>query len=195
MSQHNNIFPNFTSIKNEDRALIKKQIPMCIWMTGLSGSGKNTIANEIEKKLFLDGMHTFIIDGDNLRSGLCKDLGFSESDRDENIRRAAELAKSLADAGLIVIVSLISPLQKHRSMARNIFMNYKFIEVFIDSPLEICEKRDIKGLYKKARLGEIKDFTGIDSPFEPPIDSDIHIKTSELDPTECLNLILEKIYL
>ena len=192
---NNNIYPQAICITNEDRAKLKKQNPLCIWLTGLSGAGKTTIANEIEKKLFLDGKHTFIIDGDNLRLGLCKDLGFGAVDRDENVRRAAELAKLLAESGLIVIVSLISPLQKHRATARNIFMNYKFIEVFIDSPLEICEERDVKGLYKKARLGEIKNFTGIDSPFEIPHNPDIHVKTSLMSPAECLNLILEKIHL
>ena len=192
---NNNIYPQAICIANEDRTKLKKQNPLCIWLTGLSGAGKTTIANEIEKKLFLDGKHTFIIDGDNLRLGLCKDLGFSAADRDENVRRAAELAKLLAESGLIVIVSLISPLQKHRTAARNIFMSYKFIEVFVDSPLEICEKRDVKGLYKKARSGEIKNFTGIDSPFEIPHNPDIHVKTSLMSPNECLNLILEKIHL
>ena len=192
---NSNINHQVIYITNEDRARLKKQNPLCIWLTGLSGSGKTTIANEIEKKLFLDGKHTFIIDGDNLRLGLCKDLGFGAVDRDENVRRAAELAKLLAESGLIVIVGLISPLQKHRAAARNIFMNYKFIEVFIDSPLEICEERDVKGLYKKARLGEIKNFTGIDSPFEIPPNPDIHVKTSLMSPAECLNVILEKIHL
>jgi len=150
------------------RAGLKNQKPAVLWFTGLSGSGKSTIANLVERKLFADGHHTYLLDGDNVRHGLNRDLGFTDADRVENIRRVAEVAKLFADAGLIVLVSFISPFRSERRMARDLLPEGEFIEVFVDTPLELCMQRDPKGLYKKARDGEIKNFTGVDSPYEPP---------------------------
>lgn len=155
-------------ISQSDREKNKNQKALTIWMSGLSGSGKSTIANNLELSLNSMNYHTYILDGDNTRLGLNKDLGFSEEDRVENIRRVAEVCKLMNDAGLIVICSFISPFKINRDQARDIIGEDRFIEVFVDTDLEICEKRDSKGLYKKARLGEIKEFTGISSPFEIP---------------------------
>lgn len=190
-----NIFPQILTVDKDERSKIKNQLPLCLWFTGLSGSGKSTIANALERRLVDKGKHTFLIDGDNLRMGLCKDLNFTEADRTENIRRAAEISSILIDAGLIVIVSLISPMRSHRILAKNILSRPVFFEIFIDTPINICESRDTKGLYKKAKSGEIKNFTGVSSPYEVPQSPDIHIKTSELNLTECVNLILEKLKL
>ena len=161
------------------RARIKHQTPRCVWFTGLSGSGKSTIANLAEKKLLAMGQHTYLLDGDNVRHGLNKDLGFTDEDRVENIRRVAEVAKLMADAGLIVLVSFISPFRAERRMARELFADGEFIEVFIDTPLELAEKRDVKGLYAKARAGEIKHFTGIDSPYERPENAEVVLQTAD----------------
>ncbi len=152
-------------VNRQVRADLKGQEPHIIWFTGLSGSGKSSIANLIEKRLTVEGRHAYILDGDNVRHGLNKDLGFTEADRVENIRRVAEVARLLADAGLIVIVSFISPFRNERRLAREIAGDVQFTEVYVDTPLDICEARDPKGLYACARRGEIKHFTGIDSPF------------------------------
>jgi adenylylsulfate kinase len=180
------------SLSQTERAHIKQQIPMCLWMTGLSGAGKSTLANELEQKLNNMGKHTYILDGDNLRHGLNSDLGFSEDDRNENVRRAAETAKLMVDAGLIVIVGLISPFKKERDWVRSLFKNNQFKEIYISTSLQECEQRDVKGLYKKARQGEIKDFTGIDSPYEYPKNPDVIIDTKDKSVSECVQLILEK---
>lgn len=164
------------------RASIKHQTPRCIWFTGLSGSGKSTIANFLEKRLHVEGWHTYILDGDNVRHGLNRDLGFTQADRVENIRRVAEVAKLMLDAGLVVLVSLISPYRADRQMARSLFAKDEFVEVFVDTSLADCERRDPKGLYAKARRGELKNFTGIDSPYEPPQAPDIHLRTSSTEP-------------
>ena len=140
------------------------QLGRVVWLTGLSGSGKSTIANLVEKKLLADGRYTYLLDGDNVRHGLNKDLGFTDADRVENIRRVAEVARLMVDAGLIVLVSFISPFRAERQMARDLMAPGEFIEVYVDTPLEVAEARDVKGLYKKARAGELKNFTGIDSP-------------------------------
>ncbi|MEP1553874.1 MAG: adenylyl-sulfate kinase [Paraglaciecola sp.] len=150
------------------RATAKGQKPCVLWLTGLSGSGKSTIANLLEKKLAEHNKHTYLLDGDNVRHGLCGDLTFSDKDRVENIRRVGEVAKLFVDAGLIVLTAFISPFKSEREFCRNLLDEQEFIEVFIDTPIEECEKRDPKGLYQKARQGEIKDFTGIDSPYEAP---------------------------
>jgi bifunctional enzyme CysN/CysC len=163
------------------RAELNQQRPCVIWFTGLSGSGKSTIANELEKKLFEMGKRTYILDGDNLRHGLNNDLGFSEQDRVENIRRVAEVAKLMVDAGLIVLATFISPYRSDRQAARELFEEGEFIEIFVDTPLDLCESRDPKGLYKKARQGLIKNFTGIDSPYEQPTKAEITIKINELN--------------
>ena len=160
------------------RSIIKGQSARCLWFTGLSGSGKSTIANLVEKRLHALGHHTYLLDGDNVRHGLNKDLGFTDEDRVENIRRVAQVAKLMTDAGLIVLVSFISPFRSERDMARALFAPGEFAEVFVDTPLEICEQRDVKGLYKKARAGKIPNFTGIDSPYEVPLAAEFHLQTS-----------------
>jgi len=159
------------------RAQSMQQRPRCIWFTGLSGSGKSTLANLLEKRLHAQGRHTYVLDGDNVRHGLNRDLGFTEADRVENIRRVAEVAKLMVDAGLIVIVSFISPFRAERRMARALFAPGEFVEVFVDAPLEECERRDVKGMYLKARRGEIKNFTGIDDPYEAPVQPELVIDT------------------
>ncbi len=171
-------------VDKEVRAAQKSQKPCILWFTGLSGSGKSTIANMLEKKLHNRGNHTYLLDGDNVRHGLNRDLGFTDADRVENIRRVSEVSKLMLDAGLIVMVSFISPFRSERRMARQMVEAGEFIEVFVDAPLEICEARDVKGLYKKARAGEIKNFTGIDSPYEPPQNADIHLHAGNLSPEE-----------
>ncbi|MES2949216.1 MAG: adenylyl-sulfate kinase [Pseudomonadota bacterium] len=175
------------SVKKLNRAQMKFQRPVCIWLTGLSGSGKSTVANLLERRLHSEGRHTFLIDGDNVRHGLSGDLGFSEADRAENIRRVAEVARLMVDAGLIVIVSLISPYRADRQLARSLFDQSEFIETFIDASVDECERRDPKGLYAKARCGELKNFTGIDSRYEPPISPDVHLNTIETTPTACVD--------
>ena len=172
------------------RAKLKHQTARCIWLTGLSGSGKSTIASLLEKRLHADGRHTYLLDGDNVRHGLNRDLGFTEADRVENIRRVAEVARLMVDAGLIVLVSFISPFRSERRMARELFGEGEFIEVYVDTPLEVCERRDVKGLYAKARRGELKNFTGIDSPYEPPEHAEVHLRPGE-DPAErCVEELL-----
>ncbi len=177
-------------IREDSRAKQKQQKPVVIWFTGLSGSGKSTIANALEKKLFGMDRHTMLLDGDNVRHGLCRDLGFKQADRVENIRRVSEVAKLMVEAGLITLVSFISPFRNERQMVRKLIGDGKFIEVFVDTPLDIAEKRDVKGLYKKARSGEIKNFTGIDSPYEAPHNPEIKINTVGQSPEEAANNIL-----
>ena len=173
-----NIHWHHLEVDKAARARIKHQTPRCVWFTGLSGSGKSTIANLVEKKLLAMGQHTYLLDGDNVRHGLNKDLGFTDEDRVENIRRVAEVARLMVDAGLIVLVSFISPFRAERRMARDMFADGEFIEVFIDTPLELAEERDVKGLYAKARAGEIKHFTGIDSPYEAPENAEVVLQTA-----------------
>jgi len=172
------------------RAYMKHQQAHCLWFTGLSGSGKSTIANLLEKRLHADGRHTYILDGDNIRHGLNRDLGFTEADRVENIRRVAEVAKLLVDAGLIVIVAFISPFRAERELARALFENGEFSEIFVDTPLEECERRDVKGLYAKARRGELKNFTGIDSDYEAPTSPEVHLRTAGQTPESCVEQII-----
>ncbi|MDA0341456.1 MAG: adenylyl-sulfate kinase, partial [Proteobacteria bacterium] len=163
------------------RARINGQKPCVLWFTGLSGAGKSTVADRLEQKLLSMGKRTYLLDGDNVRHGLNKDLGFTDQDRVENIRRVAEVAKLMVDAGLVTLVSFISPFRSERQMARALMEDGEFIEIFVDTPLEICEARDPKGLYKKARAGELKNFTGIDSIYEAPLDAEIVLKSSEQD--------------
>lgn len=179
-----------TDITPQMRARQKKQKPVTLWFTGLSGSGKSTLANEVEKRLVAMGKHTMLLDGDNIRHGLNKNLGFKEVDRIENIRRVAEVAKLMNDAGLIAITSFISPYESDRENARSI-IGEGFLQVYVSTPLEICEKRDVKGLYKKARTGEIPEFTGISSPYEAPVKPDITIDTSEIHIEEATDTIME----
>jgi bifunctional enzyme CysN/CysC len=173
------------------RAEIKHQRARCLWFTGFSGSGKSTIANLLEKRLHTDGKHTYILDGDNVRHGLNRDLGFTEADRVENIRRVAEVARLLVDAGLIVVVAFISPYRAERQFARSLFDPGEFIEVFVDTPLAECERRDVKGLYAKARRGELKNFTGIDSAYETPESAEIYLRTTGLTPESCVDQIIQ----
>ncbi|URQ90681.1 adenylyl-sulfate kinase [Pseudoalteromonas sp. SCSIO 43101] len=167
------------AISKSQRIEQKKHKPTILWFTGFSGSGKSTVANALESALNQLGVHTYLLDGDNVRHGLCKDLGFTDEDRVENIRRVGETAKLMVDAGLVVLTAFISPFQSERDMVRNLVEDGEFIEVFLDTPLEVCETRDPKGLYKKARAGEIKHFTGIDSDYQIPASPEIKIDTSK----------------
>jgi bifunctional enzyme CysN/CysC len=169
-------------VDKETRAAQKNQKPAVLWFTGLSGAGKSTIANILEKKLHALGKHTFLLDGDNVRHGLNHDLGFTEADRVENIRRVAEVAKLFVDAGLLTIVAFISPFRAERQMARDLVRQGEFIEIFVDTPIEVCEERDPKGLYRKARRGELHNFTGIDSPYEPPSAPEVRLKAGVSSP-------------
>lgn len=177
-------------IDKQARAALKQQQPRCIWFTGLSGSGKSTLANLLEQHLHAQGCHTYLLDGDNVRHGLNRDLGFTEADRVENIRRIAEVAKLMVDAGLIVLASFISPFRAERQLARSLFEEGEFIEVYVDTELAECERRDIKGLYAKARRGELKNFTGIDSPYEVPEHPELVVNTQHQTPEECIDMIL-----
>ncbi|MCQ4226134.1 adenylyl-sulfate kinase [Stutzerimonas stutzeri] len=185
-----NIHWQALEIDKTARANLKGQTPRCLWFTGLSGSGKSTIANLLEKRLHAEGRHTYVLDGDNVRHGLNRDLGFTEADRVENIRRVAEVAKLMTDAGLLVLVSFISPFVSDRKMARELFAAGEFIEVFVDTPLDECERRDVKGLYAKARRGELKNFTGIDSAYEPSIAPEVHLFPARSSPQDCVDTLL-----
>ncbi len=182
-----------TMVTRTDHAALKNQKPLLLWFTGLSGSGKSTIANEVEKRLNRMNRHTFLLDGDNVRHGLNKDLGFTEADRIENIRRIGEVAKLMTDAGLIVLTAFISPFRAERQMVRKMMSNGEFIEIFVDTPLEVAEERDVKGLYKKARSGELKNFTGIDSPYEEPENAEIRVNTVEMTPEEAADHVIAQI--
>ena len=182
-----------TTISREEHAFLKNQTPRVLWFTGLSGSGKSTIANEVEKSLNLMNRHTFLLDGDNVRHGLNKDLGFTEADRIENIRRVGEVAKLMTDAGLIVLTAFISPFRAERKMVREMLPEGEFIEIFVDTPLAVAEERDVKGLYKKARSGKLKNFTGIDSPYESPDSPEIRVNTVEMTPAEAAEYIVRRI--
>ena len=180
-------------VDKRSRAQSMDQRPRCIWFTGLSGSGKSTLANLLEKRLHAQGRHTYVLDGDNVRHGLNRDLGFTEADRVENIRRVAEVAKLMVDAGLLVIVSFISPFRAERRTARALFEPGEFIEVFVDTPLEECERRDPKGLYAKARRGELSNFTGIDSPYEPPEDPEVRLGTLGVPPEVAVDAVVARL--
>jgi len=188
-----NLTPVNFQISRTKKEVLNGHKSFVVWLTGFSGSGKSTVANQLEIALFEKGVRSFCLDGDNTRLGINKDLGFSSADRTENIRRVAEMAKLFLESGTIVITSFISPLISDREMAKKIIGSTDFVEVFINCPLEICEQRDVKGLYSKARKGEIKDFTGIDSPFEAPLNSDIELFTNQNSSQECVEIILEKI--
>lgn len=180
------------NIDSASRARLMGQRPRCIWLTGLSASGKSTIGNLLEKRLHTLGLHTYLLDGDNVRCGLSRDLGFSDEDRAENIRRVAEVARLMIDAGLIVVVSFISPSRVERRMARDLFGKGEFVEVFVDASLAECERRDPKGLYAKARRGDLRQFTGIDSAYEPPEAPEVHLFTDkEMSAESCVGQVLE----
>ena len=186
-----NIHWQATDINRDHHANLKNQKPAVLWLTGLSGSGKSTIANAIEKKLAGMNRHTFLLDGDNVRHGLNKDLGFTDADRIENIRRVGEVARLMTDAGLIVITAFISPFRAERTMVREMMQPGEFVEVFIDTPLNIAEQRDVKGLYAKARARELKNFTGIDSPYETPENPEIIIDTTQMDIETAADKIIQ----
>lgn len=175
------ISPYALSLSSADRALLKSQRPRCVWLTGLSGAGKSTLANALELQLHQSGCHTFVLDGDNVRAGLCRDLGMDADGRRENIRRMAEVARLMVDAGLIVIVAAISPFRAEREAARRLFVEGDFIEVYVSTPFVVCAQRDPKGLYLAARDGRIKDFTGVDSPYEAPLSAECEIDTQALE--------------
>jgi len=186
-----NIVWHHHKVTRAERAANKNQKPCLLWFTGLSGSGKSTIANALDVALHERGYHTFLLDGDNVRHSLCKDLGFSDDDRVENIRRIGEVSKLFADAGLIVLSAFISPFASDRRLVRNLFPAGEFIEVFMDTPLATCEKRDPKGLYEKARAGQIKDFTGIDSPYETPERAEMRLDTSSMSVDEYVSVLID----
>ncbi|WP_120716393.1 sulfate adenylyltransferase subunit CysN [Tsuneonella amylolytica] len=183
-----------TDISRDAHAAMKNQKPLVLWFTGLSGAGKSTIANAVERRLARMNRHTFLLDGDNVRHGLNKDLGFTEADRIENVRRIGEVAKLMADAGLIVLTAFISPFRAERAMVRDMLPEGEFVEIFVDTPLSVAEERDVKGLYKKARAGDLKNFTGIDSPYEPPENPEIVVNTVEMTADEAAEAILAKLF-
>ena len=185
-----NIFWKSSNVTSEARYTRNGHRGVVVWFTGLSGAGKSTLAHELEKNLFDAGCQVVVLDGDNVRHGLCSDLSFSEADRKENIRRVGEVAKLFAEAGLITITAFISPFQNDREWVRKLMPEGDFLEVFIDCPLEVCEERDVKGLYKRARAGEISAYTGISSPYEPPLNPECVVNTTRQTLTECLSEIM-----
>lgn len=189
-SDTNNIKWHDHHISRDVRARQKNQKPCILWFTGLSASGKSTVANAVEQKLYQHGHHSYLLDGDNVRHGLNKDLGFNDADRVENIRRIGELSKLFADAGLIVLSAFISPFRSDRQLVRDLMPEGEFVEIFMNTPIEVCESRDPKGLYQKARRGEIKNFTGIDSDYEAPERPEISINTAECDVDECAEKVI-----
>ncbi|HEY9193866.1 MAG TPA: adenylyl-sulfate kinase, partial [Methyloversatilis sp.] len=193
LRRSHNIHMQHVDVDKATRGAMKGQRPCVLWFTGLSGAGKSTLANQIEKRLNAMGRHTYLLDGDNVRHGLNKDLGFTEADRVENIRRVGEVAKLMVDAGLIVLTAFISPFRSERRMARGLLEDGEFIEIFIDTPIAVAEERDPKGLYKKARRGEIKNFTGIDSPYEAPENAEIRVDTSDRDIDQTVDEIMVRL--
>jgi adenylylsulfate kinase len=185
-----NIYPIKTKVSKADRERMLNQRALLVWFTGLSGSGKSTLAVQLEAQLHERGYKTYLLDGDNIRAGINKDLTFSDEGRVENIRRIGEVSKLMMDAGIVVLSAFISPFRSDRQQVKNIVGAETFVEVFVDAPLEICEQRDVKGLYKKARAGEVRNFTGIDSPYEAPESPDIHIRTDELSVDQSIEKLL-----
>jgi bifunctional enzyme CysN/CysC len=185
-----NVRPQALTVSRADRASLKRQSPLVLWFTGLSGAGKSTIANHVEQRLFAEGLHSVLLDGDNVRHGLNRDLGFTDADRVENIRRVAEVARLMTDAGLIVLVSFISPFREERRMARELMEPGEFVEIFVDVPLAVAEARDVKGLYAKARAGQLSHFTGIDSPYEAPDAPELRIDATACSVDEAAERII-----
>ena len=188
-----NIIPHTHEVTRQERVVRNGHLPKVIWFVGLSGSGKSTLASELEDRLFKKGFNTYILDGDNIRSGLNNDLDFSDQSRKENIRRISEVAKLFADAGVIVLTAFISPFEEDRKIARQLIGDKDFIEIYVDCPLEVCEERDVKGLYKKAREGKIKNFTGIDSPFEIPKNPEVIVDTANNSLQFCSDQLINEI--
>lgn len=189
----NYIYPIKTQVSTAERGQLLNQKPKVIWFTGLSGSGKSTLAVQLEAALHAQGFKTYLLDGDNIRSGLNKDLAFTDDARVENIRRISEVCKLFVDAGVVLLSAFISPFQADRELVKNIVGKNNYIEVFVDTPLEICEQRDVKGLYKKARAGEVKNFTGISSPYERPTHPDVIISTAKMSVEDSLDLLVKEI--
>jgi len=185
-----NFFKQNYSVGRTEQSQLKRHGSLLVWFTGLSGSGKSTIANQISLNLHSKGIHTYTLDGDNLRAGLNKDLGFSSDDRSENLRRIAEVSKIMIDAGIVTIAAFISPLKENRDLVRKIVGEGNLLEIFINTSLEECERRDVKGLYAKARKGEIKDFTGISAPYEAPENPDLEIRTEEISIEQAVEKVL-----
>jgi len=188
-----NIIPHSFNVSKEDRIKVKKHNSFLMWFTGLSGSGKSTIANAVEQALYKKGVHTYTLDGDNVRKGINNDLTFSPEDRKENIRRIGEVANLFVDSGLVVLAAFVSPYKKDREIIKNTVKDVNFVEIFIDTSVEECERRDVKGLYAKARKGLIKDFTGINAPYEAPENPDVRIDTTQTSVEEAVEIILKKI--
>ncbi|WGF92223.1 adenylyl-sulfate kinase [Aequorivita marisscotiae] len=188
-----NIFTHQFNVDRDKRSSLKNHAPLLIWFTGLSGSGKSTVANAVEQTLFNKGIHTYLLDGDNVRKGICSNLSFSTEDRSENIRRIGEVANLMLDAGLVVLASFVSPYREDRENVKAIVGNTNFVEVFVNTPIEECERRDVKGLYKMARKGEITNFTGVNAPYELPLSADIEIDTTQLDLETIVVLIVKNI--
>ncbi|MCF6306846.1 MAG: adenylyl-sulfate kinase [Flavobacteriaceae bacterium] len=186
-----NIIPHNFNLRQEERSNLKKHRPLLLWFTGLSGSGKSTIANLVEVELHKKGIHTYLLDGDNVRKGLNNNLTFSPEDRTENIRRIAEVSNLMIDAGLVVLAAFVSPYKKDREMIKNTVKSINFVEIFVDTSVEECERRDTKGLYAKARKGLIKDFTGINAPYEAPENPDVLIETENTSVEEAVNKVTE----
>jgi bifunctional enzyme CysN/CysC len=195
LRRSDNVHWQALDIDKHARAAQKGQRPCIMWFTGLSGAGKSSIANLVERKLNALGHHTYLLDGDNVRHGLTRDLGFTAADRVENIRRIAEVGKLMVDAGLIVLISVISPFRSEREMARSLVGPGEFVEVYVDTSLAVAEARDVKGLYAKARRGELTNFTGVDSPYEPPVTPEIHIDTTVMDVEEAAKQVMEHLRL
>jgi bifunctional enzyme CysN/CysC len=193
LRRSSNVHRETLNVQRPARAALKHQQPCCVWFTGLSGSGKSSIANALEQRLYAEGRHTYLLDGDNIRHGLNRDLGFTEADRVENIRRVAEVARLMVDAGLIVLVAFISPFRAERRFARSLFSEAEFVEVFVDTPIEACEARDPKGLYAKARSGNLPNFTGIDSPYERPEAPEVRLITAGRLPHECAEQVFARL--
>jgi bifunctional enzyme CysN/CysC len=188
-----NVARQHPGVSHAERASLLVQTPRCVWFTGLSGAGKSTLANALQCRLQAEGRHVYVLDGDKLRQGLNRDLGFTAADRVENVRRVAEVAHLMLDAGLTVIVSLISPFRAERRMARARFGPGEFIEVFVDTPLAECERRDTKGLYARARLGELSNFTGLDSPYEAPEAPEVRLDTSAATVEDCIARVRDQL--
>jgi adenylylsulfate kinase len=186
-----NVVWHRATVTRERRQQLNKHKSVILWFTGLSGAGKSTVAHALEERLYQLGCRTFVLDGDNIRHGLCGDLGFSIEDRSENIRRIAEVAKLMMEAGVITLTAFISPFRSEREKARKIFPHGEFLEIYCECPLEVCEQRDVKGLYKKARKGEIKEFTGISSPYEAPLNPELIVHTANKPLEECVDSVIE----
>lgn len=190
MTKSTNVVWHNPTVTREHRQKLNNHKGVVLWFTGLSGAGKSTLAHAVEQKLYQSGCRTFVLDGDNVRHGLCGDLGFSPKDRIENIRRVGEVTKLFVEAGIIVLTAFISPFKSDRARVRNILQHGDFFEIYCDTPIEICEQRDVKGLYKKARAGLISDFTGISSPYEAPTNPELTVMTGTLELTECVDQVL-----